>query len=180
MSYQKLTEAVRDKKNKEILYLLNSESRLILHVEEEERLLTANKKAKVESLIIANNDKRFIQQSVDDLIINDRKEISYRNDSCCETILLYDLNTECLETSSETIINHLVVEEESSIIITSSNDDKSLIQQSAVEPNSGDNNKEKLFNKFSAGEEVKSGEILFSALNKEEESIQLKNNCLIN
>ena len=181
MSYQMFIKAVRDLKNKEILYLLNNESRLILHVEEEERLLTANKKAKLESLlIIANNDKSFIQQSVDELIINnDRKEVSCRNDSCCETILLYDLNTECLETSSETIIN-LVVEEESSIIITSSNDDKSLIQQSAVEPNSGDNNKEKLFNKFSAGEEVKSGEILFSALNKEEESIQLKNNCLIN
>ena len=40
MSYQKLTEAVRDLKNKEILYLLNNESRLILHVEKEERLLT--------------------------------------------------------------------------------------------------------------------------------------------
>ena len=172
MSYQKLTEAVRDKKNKEILYLLNSESRLILHVEEEERLLTANKKAKVESLIIANNDKSFIQQSVDELIINDRKEVSYRHDSCCETILLYDLNTECLETSSETIVN-LVVEEESSNIITNK-DDKSLIQQSAVEP-SCDNNKEELFNEFSAGEEV-----FYSALNKEEESIQLKNNCLIN
>ena len=173
MSYQKLTEAVRDKTNKEILYLLNNESRLILHVEEEERLLT-NKKSKFESLIIANNDKSFIQQSVvDELIINDRKEVSYRYDSCCETILLYDLNTECLETSSEETIINLVVEEESSIIITN-NDDKSLIQQSAVEP-SCDNNKEELFNEFSAGEEV-----FYSALNKEEESIQLKNNCLIN
>jgi hypothetical protein len=156
MSYQKLTEAVRDKTNKEILYLLNNESRLILHVEEEERLLTANKKAKLESLlIIANNDKSFIQQSVDELIINnDRKEVSCRNDSCCETILLYDLNTECLETSTETIN---LVEEECSI------------------------NEELYNNEISVGEEVKSGEILYSALNKEEESIQFNNNnCLIN
>ena len=117
--------------------------------------LRTNNKAKVESLIIANNDKSCIQQSVDELIINEQKEVSYRNDSCCETILLYDLNTECLETSSTETIN--LVEEECSI------------------------NEELYNNEISVGEEVKSGEILYSALNKEEESIQFNNNnCLIN